>query len=97
MAYPKNDPDDDMEASDQFKVTTMELNQFLERIERLDEERQQLTEDISEVYAEAKARGFDTKVMRAIVARRKKKRKDSTALSEFEAIFDHYLEVLGDL
>eukprot|EP01037_Dinobryon_pediforme_P035190 gene35190-41478_t len=51
-------------------VTAGELKQFIERIERLEEEKQTIADDIKDVYAESKARGYDPKIMRKIVALR---------------------------
>lgn len=64
-----------------------ELRQFIERIERLNAEKQEAADHAKEVYAEAKGRGYDTKVMRKIVARRKRDRDD---LAEEEAIIEMY-------
>lgn len=63
------------------------LKSFIERIERLEEEKKNLTDDISQVYAEAKAGGFDVKVMREVVKRRKI---DPDDLAEFDALLDLY-------
>ncbi len=68
------------------------LRSFLERIERLEEEKAGLTADIREVYAEAKGSGFDTKVMRQIVRLRKM---DSADRQEQEALLDLYRRAIG--
>jgi uncharacterized protein (UPF0335 family) len=68
------------------------LRSFLERIERLEEEKTGLTADIREVYAEAKGSGFDTKVMRHIVRLRKM---DDAARQEQEALLDVYRRAIG--
>jgi uncharacterized protein (UPF0335 family) len=68
------------------------LKSFIERIERLEEEKAALTADIREVYAEAKGQGFDTKIMRQVVRLRKLDRADR---QEQEAILDLYLGALG--
>jgi uncharacterized protein (UPF0335 family) len=68
------------------------LRSFLERIERLEEEKAGLTADIREVYAEAKGSGFDTKVMRHIVRLRKM---DDAARQEQEALLDVYRRAIG--
>ena len=68
------------------------LRSFLERIERLEEERTGLTADIREVYAEAKGSGFDTKIMRQIVRLRKM---DKADLQEQETLLDLYKRALG--
>lgn len=68
------------------------LNQFMARIERLEEDKKNLLEDIKEVYAEAKAHGFDTKVLKQIVKIRKI---DASKLREHEEILDLYKHALG--
>ena len=68
------------------------LKSFIERIERLEEERKTLSDDIKEVYAEAKGTGFDTKIMRQVVRMRKL---DKADFQEQEAILDLYLNALG--
>jgi len=69
-----------------------QLRSFIERIERLEEERGSLSKDISEVYSEAKGTGFDTKAMRAVVRLRKL---DTADRQEQDAILDLYLSALG--
>ncbi|WP_332712320.1 DUF2312 domain-containing protein [Pelagibacterium mangrovi] len=69
-----------------------QLRAFIERIERLEEEKKAIADDIKEVYAEAKGSGFDTKVMRTIVRIRKQDRNER---AEQEAILDLYLHALG--
>jgi len=64
-----------------------ELRQFIERIERLNAEKQEAADHAKEVYAQAKGHGYDTKAMRKIVARRKRDRDD---LAEEEAIIEMY-------
>ncbi|MGH6930839.1 MAG: DUF2312 domain-containing protein [Dongiaceae bacterium] len=68
------------------------LRSFVERVERLEEERGVLTADIREVYAEAKGAGFDTNVMRQIVRLR---RMDAAARQEQEALLDLYRKAVG--
>jgi uncharacterized protein (UPF0335 family) len=68
------------------------LRSFIERIERLEEEKKALAEDIKEVYAEAKGTGFDTKIMRQIVRIRKM---DQDDLDEQETLLDVYKRALG--
>ena len=68
------------------------LRSFLERIERLEEEKAGLTADIREIYAEAKGSGFDTKVMSQIVRLRKM---DDAARQEQEALLDVYRRAIG--
>jgi uncharacterized protein (UPF0335 family) len=69
-----------------------QLRSFIERIERLEEEKKAIAADIKEVYAEAKGTGFDTKIMRKVVSLRKK---DAAERQEEEAILDLYLSALG--
>ena len=68
------------------------LKAFIERIERLEEEKRALAEDIKDVYAEARGVGYDTKIMRKIVALR---RQDEQSRREEEEILDLYLMNLG--
>ncbi len=68
------------------------LKAFIERIERLEEEKRALAEDIKDVYAEAKGVGYDVKIMRKIVSLR---RQDSHKRKEEEEILDIYLSALG--
>jgi uncharacterized protein (UPF0335 family) len=68
------------------------LRSFIERIERLEEEKKALADDIAEVYSEAKGTGFDTKVMRQVVRLRKM---ESADRQEQEAVLDLYLSALG--
>ena len=68
------------------------LRSFIERIERLEEEKKALADDIREVYSEAKGTGFDTKVMRQVVRLRKM---ESADRQEQEAMLDLYLGALG--
>ncbi len=80
------------EKSENFRVTAAELRQFIERIERLEEEKKQAAEYQKEVFAEAKGRGYDTKVIRKIIALRKRDKDD---IAEEEAVLDMYKEALG--
>ena len=70
------------------------LRAFIERIERLEEEKRTLAEDIKEVYAEAKGNGYDVKIMRKIVSIRKQ---DANKRREEEEILELYLSALGEL
>lgn len=69
-----------------------QLRSLIERIERLEEEKKTIGDDIKDVYAEAKSHGYDTKVLRKVVAIRKQ---DQNARAEQEAILDTYLIALG--
>ena len=68
------------------------LRQFVERIERLDEEKQTIAEDIKEVFQEAKSNGFDVKTLREIIKIRKA---DASDLEEQEYLLDIYKRALG--
>jgi uncharacterized protein (UPF0335 family) len=68
------------------------LKSFVERIERLEEEKASIAGDVKEVYAEAKGQGFDVKVLRKVVALR---RKDAAERREEAEIMDLYLQALG--
>ncbi|MFC0219477.1 uncharacterized protein (UPF0335 family) [Pseudochelatococcus lubricantis] len=73
-------------------VAADELKQFIERIERLEEEKAAIAGDIKEVYAELKGRGFDAKAIRKIVQIRKKPVEER---AEEDAILELYLQALG--
>lgn len=73
-------------------VAQDQLRAFVERIERLEEEKQAIADDIKEVYAEAKGNGFDTKVLRQVIRIRKQDRSERL---EQEAILELYLAALG--
>jgi uncharacterized protein (UPF0335 family) len=73
-------------------VAAGQLRAFIERIERLEEEKKTIADDIKEVFAEAKGTGFDTKAMRTIIRLRKK---DQAEREEEESILDLYKAALG--
>jgi uncharacterized protein (UPF0335 family) len=73
-------------------VAASQLRSIIERIERLEEEKKTISDDIKDVYAEAKGTGFDTKALRTIVRLRKK---DANERQEEEAILDLYKAALG--
>jgi uncharacterized protein (UPF0335 family) len=73
-------------------VAADQLRLFIERIERLEEEKKGIADDVRDVYAEAKANGYDTKTMRAIVRLR---RMEKNARQEAEALLDTYKAALG--
>ena len=75
-----------------YRVTADELRAFVERIERLDAEKKDIAEQQKEVMAEAKGRGYDTKVLRKIIALRKREADD---VAEEEAVLEMYKEALG--
>lgn len=73
-------------------VSGGQLKSVIERIERLEEEKAALTADIRDIYAEAKANGFDTKVLRQVLKLRKM---DQNERAEQEELLDVYLHALG--
>jgi uncharacterized protein (UPF0335 family) len=73
-------------------VAAGELKQFVERVERLEEEKKAIADDIRDVFAEMKGRGFDTKVVRQIIRIRKQ---DHAERKEMEAILDLYMTALN--
>lgn len=88
----KPDPTFDAGSNNAYNVTADELRQFIERCEQLDAEAKDIAEQKKEVMAEAKGRGYDTKVMRKIIALRKRKADD---IAEEEAILEMYKQALG--
>lgn len=85
-------PTDAPSIDQSYRVTADELRQFIERFERLEAEKKDLAEQQKDVMSEAKARGYDTRVMRKLVALRKRDRDD---LAEEEAVLELYKEALG--
>lgn len=73
-------------------VAADQLRSFVERIERLEEEKKSISDDIKDVYGEAKGTGFDTKVLRQIIRMRKQ---DASERQEQEALLDLYMHALG--
>ena len=73
-------------------VTKDQLRSIVERIERLEEEKKTISDDIRDVYAEAKGNGYDVKALRTIVRLRKQ---DANERAEQEAILDTYMNALG--
>ena len=73
-------------------VAAEQLRLFIERIERLEEEKKGMSDDIRDVYQEAKGQGYDTKTMRAIIRLR---RMEKNARDEAEALLDTYKAALG--
>lgn len=85
MAYPHNTDDDPVQGD--------QLRSLIHRIERLEEESKAINDDKAEVYSEAKANGYDTKIMKKVVALR---RRDPNERKEEEAILDLYLQAVGE-
>ncbi|MCM5558512.1 DUF2312 domain-containing protein [Pleomorphomonas sp. JP5] len=81
-----------METDNNGGVAAGELRQFIERVERLEEEKAALQEDISEVFSELKGRGYEVKAVRAILKLRKQ---DPDERQEAEAILELYMNALG--
>jgi len=73
-------------------ITAEQLKAYIERVERLEEEKAAIAADVREVFAEAKANGFDTKIMRQVIRLRKMDSEDRT---EQEALLDLYKRALG--
>ena len=84
--------DEAEEASGPQTVAAGQLRALIERVERLEEDKQAVADDIKEVFAEAKATGFDTKAMRTLIRLRKM---DEAERQEAEAILDLYKHALG--
>ena len=78
--------------SDNYGVAAGELRQFIERFERLEAEKKDIVDAQKEVMAEAKGRGYDTKVMRKVIALRKR---DKDEIAEEEAVLEMYKAALG--
>ena len=76
----------------QYRVTAGELRAFVERFERLEAEKKDIADQQKEVMAEAKGRGYDVKVLRKVIALRKK---DPQEISEEEAVLELYKDALG--
>ncbi|RCW84177.1 DUF2312 domain-containing protein [Paracoccus lutimaris] len=75
-----------------YNVTANELRQFIEQIEQLEAEKKDISEQIRDIYAESKARGYDQKALKTIVSLRKK---DKNEVAEQEAILEVYKAALG--
>jgi len=80
------------DATDPHAVTADELRQFIERFEQLEAEKQDVADQQKELMADAKGRGYDTRVMRKIIALRKRKPDE---LAEEEAVLELYKSALG--
>ena len=78
--------------TDTYAVTADELRQFIERIEQLESEKKDVADQQKELMAEAKGRGYDTKVLRKVVALRKRKPDE---IAEEEAVLEMYKAALG--
>lgn len=78
--------------SDPGGVAADQLRAFVERIERLEEEKQVIADDVKDVYAEAKGNGYDVKILRKVVSLRKQQPHER---EEEEAVLDLYMHALG--
>ena len=78
--------------NDAYNVTADELRQFVERFEQLESEKKDVAEQQKELLAEAKGRGYDTKVMKKVIALRKRKPDE---IAEEQAVLDMYMSALG--
>ena len=74
-------------------VSTDRLRSFVDRIERLEEEKKALAADIREVYSEAKGAGFDVKVMRQLIRLRKMDKEDRTQMEEILSVYERALDM----
>lgn len=82
----------EMTTDSTYRVTADELRQFIERFERLESEKRDIADQQKEVMAEAKARGYDTRVLRKVIALRKRDKDD---IAEEEAVLEMYKQALG--
>ena len=87
-----DDSEDTKGIDSSYRITAAELRQFIERYERLDQEKKDIAEQMKEVMAEAKGRGYDVKVIRTLIAMRKRDKDD---IAEEEAVLEMYKEALG--
>lgn len=90
------DPDQSFDASPDVLTSAAQgrLRTLIERLERLEEDKQAVMQDMKEVFAEAKGEGYDVKILRRVLSRRKK---DKAKVQEEDAIFDLYLSALGEI
>ena len=88
----KNTPADEAVKQRALDATADELRQFIERLEELDQEKRGIADEQKEVMAEAKGRGYDTKVIRKVITLRKRKPDD---VAEEEAVLEMYKAALG--
>ena len=82
----------DENSGEAYRVTADELRQFIERFENLEIEKRNIADQQKEVMAEAKSRGYDTKILRKLVVLRKRDLQD---IAEEEAVLDMYKSALG--
>jgi uncharacterized protein (UPF0335 family) len=94
MAMPDFGGTDTVAAQSLTQSAQEKLRQLVARIEKLEEEKKSISDDIKETYAEAKGTGFDSKVLRQVVRYRKQ---DRTEREEQETVRDLYLHALGEI
>jgi uncharacterized protein (UPF0335 family) len=82
------------EESTQTNFAKDQLKAIIERIERLEEEKKTISDDVKDIYSEAKGNGFDTKALRTVIRMRKQ---DANERAEQETILETYLQALGML
>lgn len=87
-----NNPPDEQATDEGTAIAVGQLRAFIERIERLEEDKKAISDDIKEVYAEIKVTGFDTKTIRTLIRLRKV---DAAERQEAEALLDLYKAALG--
>ncbi len=78
--------------SDSHRVAASELKSFVQRIERLEAEKKDIADQIKEVFAELKGRGYDVKAVRTLISLRKR---DADDIAEEEAVLEMYREAIG--
>lgn len=76
-----------------MNISGVELRQFIERIERLEQEKKELSEQLKDIFAEARAEGFDINTVRQLIRQRKMKKED---LEAHEELLDLYRRALGE-
>ena len=88
----KPDPDFDKAGDNAYRASAEQIRAFVERFERLEAEKKDIADQQKEVMAEAKSTGYDTKVLRKIVAERKR---DADDVAEEQSVLEMYREALG--
>lgn len=91
-AMMRETPEDKAVSDNVYRVAAEELRAFIERFERLEAEKKDIADAQKEVMAEAKGRGYDTKVLRKVIALRKRDKDD---IAEEEAVLEMYKSALG--
>lgn len=87
-------PIPDMPIGDNTKKA---LKEYIERVERLEEEKKGIADDIKEVFANAKGDGFDTSIMRTVIKRRKMEREERHEIDSLVAVYEDTLEELAEM